>query len=473
MNANDVMAQCDLRAKINPVSTMLISLQMPDVAIDQKGNRGFWTLVYDQGFEVVIGENKYWAFFNFTTSGKDSQGNDIIVSHCDRTFVGWYHENKVRAQRWGCYTAKKASKLQMSSQESHIFTHSALPPLKLDGMVFKNDMNMIEELNQMNARGEISWKAKPMTEWENQPMESIIRKLGKRTEAFRLKHRREHSQFIRQRFGEEITKRAFMELKKMDLSKAAGNLTYSYLKDVARYGVKGFPTSFDWRNVGGNNYVSPVRNQGQCGSCYSFATTAMMEARKRIFSNNIDQPIYSPENIISCSIYSQGCDGGFAYLVSKYGEDFGIVAESCDPYVGFVTKCKPNNNCPVRQFWTDYKYTGGFYGAVDENNMMLDILVNGPLAVSMEVYNDLFSYHSGIYRHVPSSKFSAPVPNPFELTNHVVLIVGWGEENGQKYWIVKNSWGTGFGMQGYFWIAKGVDECAIESENGSAIPVNV
>lgn len=81
MNANDVMAQCDLRAKINPVSTMLISLQMPDVAIDQKGNRGFWTLVYDQGFEVVIGENKYWAFFNFTTSGKGEFVN-YFVEYC-------------------------------------------------------------------------------------------------------------------------------------------------------------------------------------------------------------------------------------------------------------------------------------------------------------------------------------------------------------------------------------------------------
>lgn len=103
--------------------------------------------------------------------------------------------------------------------------------------------------------------------------------------------------------------------------------------------------------------------------------------------------------------------------------------------------------------------------------MQLDVLKYGPLSVSMEVYNDLFNYHSGIYRHVSSSKLTSPVPNPFELTNHVVLIVGWGEnEKGEKYWIVKNSWGTSFGMDGYFLIARGVDECAIESENASAIP---
>lgn len=101
---------------------------------------------------------------------------------------------------------------------------------------------------------------------------------------------------------------------------------------------------------------------------------------------------------------------------------------------------------------------------------MLDIIQHGPLAVSMEVYSDLKNYHSGIYKHV-TSMTEAPVPNPFELTNHVVLIVGWGEQNGQKYWIVKNSWGTSFGLEGFFWIAKGVDECAIESENTSAAPV--
>jgi cathepsin C len=79
------------------------------------------------------------------------------------------------------------------------------------------------------------------------------------------------------------------------------------------------PKSFDWRNVNGSDYVSPVRNQGElCGSCYSFASTAMIESRIRIKSRNIQQPVLSPQDIIECSRYTQGCHGG-KYL--KYLEN--------------------------------------------------------------------------------------------------------------------------------------------------------
>ena len=70
MSGDDVAAKCDIRAPIQPTRSMKVYLQMPDVAIDEKGNKGFFTLVYDQGFEVVVGGNKYWAFFNYTTAGK-------------------------------------------------------------------------------------------------------------------------------------------------------------------------------------------------------------------------------------------------------------------------------------------------------------------------------------------------------------------------------------------------------------------
>ena len=70
------------------------------------------------------------------------------------------------------------------------------------------------------------------------------------------------------------------------------------------------PTSLDWRNFNGTNYVSPVRNQGSCGSCYAFGSMAMLEARIRILTNNKQKPVLSTQNIVSCSKYSQGCAGG-------------------------------------------------------------------------------------------------------------------------------------------------------------------
>ena len=66
------------------------------------------------------------------------------------------------------------------------------------------------------------------------------------------------------------------------------------------------PESFDWRNVNGQNFVSPVRNQEQCGSCFSFASLAMLEARLRIATNNTVQKVFGPQDVVACSEYSQG-----------------------------------------------------------------------------------------------------------------------------------------------------------------------
>jgi len=227
------------------------------------------------------------------------------------------------------------------------------------------------------------------------------------------------------------------------------------------------PEEFDWRNVDGKDYVSPVRNQLSCGSCYAFGTLAMFEARVRILTNGTKTPVFSTQDIVSCSEYSQGCEGGFPYLISKYAEDFGLVDEQCFPYEGHDSQCH-EQKCP-RQFGTGYHYIGGFYGACNEPLMRLELVKNGPIAVAFEVYNDFFNYKSGIYHHTGlKDKF-----NPFEITNHAVLAVGYGadKETGEKFWIVKNSWGEEWGENGYFRIRRGTDECSIESIAVAAEPV--
>ena len=75
------------------------------------------------------------------------------------------------------------------------------------------------------------------------------------------------------------------------------------------------PEEFDWRNVSGYNYVSPIRNQGDCGSCYAFGTLAMFEARVRILSNGTKTPVFSTQDVVSCSEYSQGCEGGTCIVI--------------------------------------------------------------------------------------------------------------------------------------------------------------
>lgn len=81
------------------------------------------------------------------------------------------------------------------------------------------------------------------------------------------------------------------------------------------------------------------RRASECGSCYAFGSSATYEARLRILSNLTRQDIVSPQDIVSCSNYSQGCAGGFPYLVGKYAEDFGLVQEQCYPYSALSSKC--------------------------------------------------------------------------------------------------------------------------------------
>ena len=85
----------------------------------------------------------------------------------------------------------------------------------------------------------------------------------------------------------------------------------------------------------------------------------------------------------------------------------------------------------------------------------------------------MYIYRGGIYGHttINPSLYSHPGFNPFELTNHAVLLVGWGEEGGVPYWIVKNSWGSTWGEKGYFRIVRGQDECGIESMALEAFPM--
>jgi len=229
------------------------------------------------------------------------------------------------------------------------------------------------------------------------------------------------------------------------------------------------PESWDWRNVNGVNYVSPVRDQKQCGSCYAFGTLAMIESRIRIMTNNALQPVLSTQNIVSCSEYSQGCAGGFPYLVSKYGQDFEYYEENCLPYTGHDSPCKPCDLTKTDLYHaTGYYYVGGHYGGCSAEEMLFEVYINGPVAVSFEVYDDFYSYTGGVYIHNSTKRM-----NEWEVTNHAVCVVGWGvdEDSGIPYWTVKNSWGTSFGEDGYFRIRRNTDECAIESMAMSARPV--
>ncbi|BFZ09041.1 hypothetical protein BsWGS_12080 [Bradybaena similaris] len=390
-----------------------VNLVYPNVAVDQFNNRGFWTIIYNQGFEVVVGGRKYFGFSHYKGS----------VSYCDTVLGGWSHD--VLGHDWACYNGKKSTSAVKLS---------VLPEID-NSLKFSHSINSVEMVSSIN-KAQKFWKATIYPQFEGLTKEDFINMAGGRA------------------------------------SRILSRPKPAPLTEEHRRLMASLPAQFDWRNIDGVNFVSPVRNQESCGSCYAFASLGMDEARVRILTNNTQKPVFSPQDIVECSPYSQGCSGGFPYLISgKYSEDYGLVSESCNPYSGRDGTCKTDKNCP-RHYFTNYKYIGGYYGACNEALMMQAIYGNGPIAVSFEVYDDFMNYKSGIYIHNTAGILTDRF-NPFEITNHVVVIVGWGVDPklGEKYWIVKNSWDTTWGLDGYFWILRGADECGIESIAAESTPV--
>jgi cathepsin C len=238
---------------------------------------------------------------------------------------------------------------------------------------------------------------------------------------------------------------------------APGNAT-AQQKNATWY----LPKQWDWRNVRGRNYVTPVRNQGRCGSCYAFAATAMHESRIRILTNNKVAPIFSPQDMVDCSPYAFGCGGGFLFGEAKFGEDYGYAEERCNTYKGSEYICR-SLNCQ-RSYSTDYEFIGSHTGGCNDLAMQLAIFERGPVVVGYQVFQDFLYYRSGIYYHYGPHR---------RMGGHAVTVVGWGEDprTETKYWIVKNSWGSDWGENGYFRIIRGLNECGIESVAWQASPI--
>jgi C1A family cysteine protease len=204
------------------------------------------------------------------------------------------------------------------------------------------------------------------------------------------------------------------------------------------------PASFDWRNVNGHSYVSAVKNQGSCGSCWAFAATAAMESKALISMNTPDVNLNLAEQLlVSCS-GAGSCNGGSMNGPANYLQKTGEADETVFPYTAKDTACSTaqanwQTNAYKLSNWSYVysKYSGA--GGKLTIDMIKNALYNsGPLPAAFNVYGDFFSYKSGVYS-VTSTSFQG---------RHAVTIVGYDDV--AKALIVKNSWGTGWGENGYF-----------------------
>ncbi len=189
--------------------------------------------------------------------------------------------------------------------------------------------------------------------------------------------------------------------------------------------------TFDWRHVNGSNWMTPVKDQGTCGSCWAFAPVAMAESKFEIELGEPDlNPDLSEQQIISCSPAGSCALGGLPEDALIYMALVGIADEDIYPYEAEDSPCAvgPSFGGPFRRVleW-DYVPMDG-----------VPLLVNeGPLTVGFEIYADFPGYSGGIY-----------VNGTDDIVGlHVLTLVGFDLHG--RYWIVKNSWGTGWGENGY------------------------
>jgi len=198
------------------------------------------------------------------------------------------------------------------------------------------------------------------------------------------------------------------------------------------------PTNFDWRTKG---VVTPIKNQQQCGSCWAFSTTGSTEGCHALTTKKLVS--VSEQNLVDCSTSqgNQGCDGGLMTQAMDYIiQNKGIDTEASYPYTAQDGTCafSPSSIGATLKSYTNVK-TG------DETDL-LNKCVLGPVSVAIDASQSSFQfYSSGVYYEPDCSSTQL---------DHGVLAAGWGVYNGADYWLVKNSWGTDWGLSGYIMMSR-------------------
>ncbi|EAR99302.3 papain family cysteine protease (macronuclear) [Tetrahymena thermophila SB210] len=214
------------------------------------------------------------------------------------------------------------------------------------------------------------------------------------------------------------------------------------LKTSDKINVKDLPKSVDWRDAG---VVTPVKDQGHCGSCWAFATTAVIESYAAIATGQLKT--LSTQQLVSCVQNSYqcggqgGCNGAVSELAYNYVQLFGLTSEYKYSYSSYQGQ---TGNCTFDPTQQPIEVTIDGYLKVPENDyasLMNAVATQGPLVISVDASN-FHDYESGVF-HGCDGADNVDI-------NHAVVLVGYGtDEKEGDYWIVRNSWGTRFGENGY------------------------
>lgn len=203
-----------------------------------------------------------------------------------------------------------------------------------------------------------------------------------------------------------------------------------HLQDVAD------PPIFDWRDIDGYNWMTPVKSQGsRCGSCWAFSASGSVEAAFNIYNGNPNLNInVSEQDYISCCSNCGGCNGGWPDYCLVYTENTGVVDENCFEYEATDTNCVLCDDFENHQ----YNITGYEYINSTTTDFKWALQEYGPMAVVLTVPDDWYYYTAGVY---------SPTSRAVGWANHAVVLVGWDDPRGA--WIIRNSYGEGWGGDGH------------------------
>uniref|UniRef100_UPI00398EEC1B procathepsin L-like n=1 Tax=Pristiophorus japonicus TaxID=55135 RepID=UPI00398EEC1B len=248
-------------------------------------------------------------------------------------------------------------------------------------------------------------------------------------------------------YGKGHSRMIFQELGQL-LSKEISNEMPKYvdqiLSDAGLEELTSIPDEKDWRV---NGYVSDVKNQGHCASCWAFTAAATLEGQ--LFNNTNNLITLSEQNLVDCahSYKNKGCNAGWVHHAYKYIRDNGIEASSMYPYTAKKGDCS----------FTLADSVGSLIGygelkRTTEAEIMKIVAKHGPISVSVFM-SEAFLQFTG------TDIFDDPYCN--QKPNHVATLVGYVNKATEKYWIIKNSWGKSWGNDGFMKMIMGKNMCGI------------